>query len=59
MHSLIWVLHHQRVHQLQENAEKWKYCWLFQVGAMRNTHLKTVRKLWQKQVERRFMPSNF
>nr|GAT43625.1 predicted protein [Mycena chlorophos] len=33
--------------ELQENAEKWKYCWLFQVGAMRNTHLKTVRKLWK------------
>ncbi|KAJ7259586.1 ribosomal protein L10-domain-containing protein [Mycena haematopus] len=32
---------------LQENAEKWKYCWLFQVGSMRNTHLKTVRKLWK------------
>ncbi|KAJ7071411.1 ribosomal protein L10-domain-containing protein [Mycena amicta] len=33
--------------ELQENSEKWKYCWLFQVGAMRNTHLKTVRKLWK------------
>ncbi|KAJ7795615.1 hypothetical protein B0H14DRAFT_2919012 [Mycena olivaceomarginata] len=32
------------IKDLQENAEKWKYCWLFQVGAMRNTHLKTVRK---------------
>ncbi|KAJ6475086.1 hypothetical protein C8R47DRAFT_1179180 [Mycena vitilis] len=37
----------QPVDQLQENSEKWKYCWLFQVGAMRNTHLKTVRKLWK------------
>ncbi|KAJ7644022.1 ribosomal protein L10-domain-containing protein [Roridomyces roridus] len=35
------------IKDLQENAEKWKYCWLFQVGAMRNTHLKTVRKLWK------------
>jgi mRNA turnover protein 4 len=41
---------HYRVLQLQENSEKWKYCWLFQVGAMRNTHLKTVRKLWKEQV---------
>ncbi|KAJ7134736.1 ribosomal protein L10-domain-containing protein [Mycena epipterygia] len=35
------------IKDLQENSEKWKYCWLFQVGAMRNTHLKTVRKLWK------------
>ncbi|KII90540.1 hypothetical protein PLICRDRAFT_52270 [Plicaturopsis crispa FD-325 SS-3] len=33
--------------ELQENADKWKYCWLFEVGAMRNAHLKTVRKLWK------------
>ncbi|KAJ6563538.1 ribosomal protein L10-domain-containing protein [Mycena sp. CBHHK59/15] len=35
------------IKDLQENSEKWKYCWLFQVGAMRNAHLKTVRKLWK------------
>ncbi|KAF9241206.1 ribosomal protein L10-domain-containing protein, partial [Melanogaster broomeanus] len=33
--------------EVQQNAEKWKYCWLFEVGAMRNTHLKTVRNLWK------------
>ncbi|KAF8895354.1 hypothetical protein BD779DRAFT_1499018 [Infundibulicybe gibba] len=33
--------------ELQRNSEKWKYCWLFEVGAMRNAHLKTVRKLWK------------
>ncbi|KIK95168.1 hypothetical protein PAXRUDRAFT_141332 [Paxillus rubicundulus Ve08.2h10] len=33
--------------EVQQNAGKWKYCWLFQVGAMRNTHLKTVRNLWK------------
>ncbi|KAG1822823.1 ribosomal protein L10-domain-containing protein [Suillus subaureus] len=33
--------------EVQQNAEKWKYCWLFEVGAMRNAHLKTVRKLWK------------
>ena len=33
--------------QLQENAEKWRYCWLFEVGNMRNAHLKTVRKQWR------------
>ncbi|KDQ62498.1 hypothetical protein JAAARDRAFT_66206 [Jaapia argillacea MUCL 33604] len=32
---------------LQQNADKWKYCWLFEVGNMRNAHLKTVRKLWK------------
>ncbi|KAI5116425.1 hypothetical protein M0805_008896 [Coniferiporia weirii] len=32
---------------VQENADKWRYCWLFEVGAMRNTHLKTVRSLWK------------
>ncbi|KAF7346500.1 Ribosome assembly factor mrt4 [Mycena sanguinolenta] len=41
------------IKDLQENADKWKYCWLFQVGAMRNTHLKTVRKLWKEQVQSR------
>ncbi|KAK7048492.1 ribosome assembly factor mrt4 [Favolaschia claudopus] len=35
------------IKELQDNAEKWKYCWLFQVGSMRNAHLKTVRKLWK------------
>lgn len=35
------------INELQENADKWKYCWLFEVGAMRNAHLKTVRKLWK------------
>ncbi|KAH7912550.1 ribosomal protein L10-domain-containing protein [Hygrophoropsis aurantiaca] len=33
--------------EVQQNADKWKYCWLFEVGAMRNAHLKTVRKLWK------------
>ncbi|KAI0036526.1 ribosomal protein L10-domain-containing protein [Vararia minispora EC-137] len=33
--------------ELQENAEKWQYCWLFEVGNMRNAHLKTVRTLWK------------
>ncbi|TFK40525.1 ribosomal protein L10-domain-containing protein [Crucibulum laeve] len=33
--------------QIQESCEKWRYCWLFEVGSMRNAHLKTVRKLWK------------
>ncbi|KAH7921759.1 hypothetical protein BV22DRAFT_1095880 [Leucogyrophana mollusca] len=33
--------------EVQQNADKWKYCWLFEVGAMRNAHLKTVRNLWK------------
>ncbi|TFK74829.1 hypothetical protein BDN72DRAFT_832941 [Pluteus cervinus] len=33
--------------ELQVNADKWKYCWIFEVGSMRNAHLKTVRKLWK------------
>ncbi|KAF9468513.1 ribosomal protein L10-domain-containing protein [Collybia nuda] len=33
--------------ELQEHSEKWRYCWLFEVGSMRNSHLKTVRKLWK------------
>ncbi|KDR82579.1 hypothetical protein GALMADRAFT_237971 [Galerina marginata CBS 339.88] len=33
--------------ELQANSEKWRYCWLFEVGSMRNSHLKTVRKLWR------------
>ncbi|KAF5340646.1 hypothetical protein D9611_007514 [Ephemerocybe angulata] len=35
------------IQEVQANAEKYRYCWLFGVGAMRNTHLKTVRKLWK------------
>ncbi|KAF9561808.1 hypothetical protein CPC08DRAFT_634865, partial [Agrocybe pediades] len=33
--------------ELQANADRWRYCWLFEVGSMRNAHLKTVRKLWK------------
>lgn len=33
--------------EIQENSEKWRFCWVFEVGAMRNTHLKTVRSLWR------------
>ncbi|KAI0923131.1 hypothetical protein AcV5_007529 [Taiwanofungus camphoratus] len=33
--------------EVQDNADKWRYCWLFEVGNMRNAHLKTVRKLWK------------
>ncbi|KAI0771215.1 mRNA turnover protein 4-like protein [Trametes elegans] len=33
--------------EVQENADKWQYCWLFEVGNMRNAHLKTVRRLWK------------
>ncbi|KAI0074575.1 hypothetical protein K474DRAFT_1601259 [Panus rudis PR-1116 ss-1] len=35
------------INEVQENADKWQYCWLFEVGNMRNAHLKTVRKLWK------------
>ncbi|KAJ3489221.1 hypothetical protein NLI96_g2284 [Meripilus lineatus] len=33
--------------EVQENVDKWQYCWLFEVGNMRNSHLKIVRKLWK------------
>lgn len=42
-----WSVAH-RTRQIQENADKWQYCWLFEVGNMRNSHLKTVRKLWKE-----------
>ena len=45
-----------RYHQVQENADKWEYCWLFEVGNMRNAHLKTVRKLWKECVACVTMP---
>ncbi|KAJ2931965.1 hypothetical protein H1R20_g5113, partial [Candolleomyces eurysporus] len=35
------------IEEVQANADKYRYCWLFGVGSMRNTHLKTVRKLWK------------
>ena len=37
-----------RARQVRENADKWQYCWLFEVGNMRNAHLKVVRKLWKE-----------
>ncbi|KAA1469918.1 hypothetical protein DENSPDRAFT_835607 [Dentipellis sp. KUC8613] len=36
-----------QITEVQANTEKWKYCWLFAVGNMRNSHLKTVRRLWK------------
>ncbi|KZT38895.1 hypothetical protein SISSUDRAFT_1004275 [Sistotremastrum suecicum HHB10207 ss-3] len=33
--------------EVQANADKWKYIWLFSVGSMRNAPLKDVRKLWK------------
>ncbi|KAF9645040.1 hypothetical protein BDM02DRAFT_3181387 [Thelephora ganbajun] len=33
----------------QANVDKWKYCWLFGVGNMRNGHLKTTRKVWEER----------
>ncbi|TCD70888.1 mRNA turnover and ribosome assembly protein [Steccherinum ochraceum] len=35
------------INEVQQNADKWSYCWLFEVGNMRNSHLKIVRKLWK------------
>ncbi|KAJ3523691.1 hypothetical protein NM688_g8685 [Phlebia brevispora] len=35
------------MNEVRENADKWQYCWLFEVGNMRNAHLKVVRKLWK------------
>jgi len=33
--------------EVQDNADKYDYCWLFDVGNMRNEHLKIVRNLWK------------
>ncbi|KAK2465264.1 hypothetical protein APHAL10511_002618 [Amanita phalloides] len=38
---------HALIEEVKINLDKWQYCWLFEVGNMRNTHLKTVRKLWK------------
>lgn len=35
------------MNEVQANSEKWRYCWLFEVGNMRNSHLSTVRQLWK------------
>jgi len=42
-----WVVTDALAKQLQETSKKWEYCWLFEVGNMRNTHLSTVRQLWK------------
>lgn len=36
--------------QVQANADKYEYCWLFDVGNMRNEQLKIVRNLWKECV---------
>ncbi|GJJ15729.1 hypothetical protein Clacol_010007 [Clathrus columnatus] len=36
------------VKQIQENADKWEHAYIFQIGQMRNAHLKTVRNLWKE-----------
>lgn len=36
--------------QVQANADKYDYCWLFDVGNMRNEQLKIVRNLWKECV---------
>ncbi|PAV17445.1 mRNA turnover 4 [Pyrrhoderma noxium] len=33
--------------EIQENADKYRYCWVFDVGNMRNDQLKIVRSLWK------------
>ncbi|KAF8574315.1 mRNA turnover protein 4-like protein [Ramaria rubella] len=33
--------------KIQESADKWDYLYIFRIGQMRNSHLKTVRKLWK------------
>ncbi|KAI0684927.1 ribosomal protein L10-domain-containing protein [Cytidiella melzeri] len=35
------------ISEVQQNADKYDYCWLFDVGNMRNEHLKIVRNLWK------------
>ncbi|KAG8785777.1 mRNA turnover and ribosome assembly protein [Ceratobasidium sp. 428] len=33
--------------QIRENAQKWKYAWVFTVGDMRNSALKDIRSQWK------------
>lgn len=42
---------------LQECADKWKYCYVFQVANMRNTYLKDIRVRW-KDTGRMFFGRN-
>ncbi|KAF7768228.1 hypothetical protein Agabi119p4_7471 [Agaricus bisporus var. burnettii] len=35
------------MNEIQENVDKWRYCWLFEVGNLRNSHLSTVREQWR------------
>lgn len=36
------------IEQLQEWADKYKYCYVFEVADMRNSHLKDVRQRWKE-----------
>ncbi|KAF9491448.1 hypothetical protein BDN71DRAFT_1484143 [Pleurotus eryngii] len=44
---MIELASRDNLNRLVSNADKWKYCWLFEVGSTRNAHLKTVRRLWK------------
>ncbi|CED82276.1 mrna turnover protein 4-like protein [Phaffia rhodozyma] len=35
------------IEAVRESADEWTYCWLFNVGDMRNSHLKEVRAAWR------------
>ncbi|KAF8755062.1 Ribosome assembly factor mrt4 [Rhizoctonia solani] len=35
------------ISQIRENAQKWKYAWVFSVGDMRNAALKDIRTQWK------------
>ncbi|KAG9087351.1 mRNA turnover and ribosome assembly protein, partial [Ceratobasidium sp. 392] len=35
------------ISQIRENAQKWKYAWVFTVGDMRNAALKDIRSQWK------------
>jgi mRNA turnover protein 4 len=37
--------------EIQDNAEKWEYIYVFEVGDMRNGPLKDVRRLWKEFVD--------
>jgi ribosomal protein L10 len=45
--------------EIQENAEKWQYIYVFEVGDMRNGPLKEVRRLWKEWVAQESLIRNW
>ncbi|ELU38179.1 ribosomal l10 domain-containing protein [Rhizoctonia solani AG-1 IA] len=45
--ALVSIADKSTARKIRENAQKWKYAWVFSVGDMRNAALKDIRTQWK------------